>query len=321
MKCPYCGKEIKDDAVFCGFCGKQVLQIPIEEASQSPQPDEVKNEVPEKTDNVPAGKVEKTQKKKNKDKPKKKHTAVKVLLIFVLLSFISGSVLGFLTARGIVSLESLIPNSNFKWTSFSEGQSEKAETEDTLENKENEEKESSETSSPADEEAETSPSTETADSSSDTSSTEESQQPTENDAHYAKHVGDSLVVIDDKAHIWEGSTIDNIMANARAMSELSGYSIVIVVTNDMFDMTSREFAENYYDYVLTSNEDEAELIADGYIFLINLADSEYYLSACGEAIGVYTDTVMNELFGEIQQFMADGDYETAVNKVIEKTVY
>ena len=337
MKCPYCSKEIKDDAVFCGFCGKQIPQKPLEEASPAPPIAEVKSEVSndaevltknevseetsssEKAETVSIESADETPKKKSKDKPKKKRIALKVLMIFVVLAFIGGSVLGFLTARGIVSLESLIPNGNFKWTSFSEGQSETVESEKTSEDKDGEKEENSESSSPTDEEE--TPSTEPADSSSETTSPEDTQTPAENDAHYAKYIGDSLVVVDDKAHIWEESTIANILANAKAMSELSGYSIMIVVTNDMFDMTSQEFADDYYDYVLTSNEGDTELIADGYLFLINLADREYYLSTCGKAIDLYTDTVTDELFNEIQQFMVDENYEAAVNKVIEKTIY
>lgn len=337
MKCPYCSKEIKDDAVFCGFCGKQIPQKPLEEASPAPPIAEVKSEVSndaevlaknevseetsnsEKAETVSTESADETPKKKSKDKPKKKRIALKVLMIFVVLAFIGGSFLGFLTARGIVSLESLIPNGSFKWTSFSEGQSETVESEETSEDKDGEKEENSESSSPTDEEE--TPSTEPADSSSETTSPEDTQTPAENDAHYAKYIGDSLVVVDDKAHIWEENTIANILANAKAMSELSGYSIMIVVTNDMFDMTSQEFADDYYDYVLTSNEGDTELIADGYLFLINLADREYYLSTCGKAINLYTDTVTDELFNEIQQFMVDENYEATVNKVIEKTIY
>ena len=320
MNCPYCGKEIKDDAAFCGFCGKQVSPKPLEEAAPSPPSDAIEKEVTESSDNAPNEVVEETA-KKTKDKPKKKHTAVKVLLVFVLLAFIGGSVLGFLTARGVVSIESLFPNSRFKWTNFSEGQAETTETADTSDDKEDEKENSSETTSPVDDEENTTPSTEPTDSSSESTSPEEPQQPTESDPHYAKYVGNSLVVIDDKAHIWDEATIAGVLENAKAMSELSGYSIMIVVTNDMFEMTSEEFADDYYDYVLTSNEGDTELIADGYLFLINLADREYYLSTCGKAIDVYTDTAIDELFNEIRQFMVDGNYEAAVNKVIEKTIY
>jgi len=163
--------------------------------------------------------------------------------------------LGFLTARGVVSIESLFPNSSFKWTNFSEGQAETTETAETSDDKEDEKENSSETTSPVDEEENTTPSTEPTDSSSESTSPEETQQPTESDPHYAKYVGNSLVVIDDKAHIWEESTIANILANAKTMSELSGYSIMIVVTNDMFDMTSQEFADDYFDYVLNSTRE------------------------------------------------------------------
>jgi len=134
-------------------------------------------------------------------------------------------------------------------------------------------------------------------------------------------VGDSLVVVDDKAHIWEEATITGILANAKAMSELSGYAIIIIAANGTLEMTSQEFVNDYYDHVLTSNEDESELIADGYIFLINLADREYYLSAYGKAMDVYTDTVRDELFDEIQQFLVDENHEAAVKKVIENAIY
>lgn len=68
----------------------------------------------------------------------------------------------------------------------------------------------------------------------------------------------------------------------------------------------------------TQREREPDAIrAYGYLFLINLAAREYYLSTCGKAIDVYTNSAMDELFGEIQQFMVDGEYATAVNKVIE----
>lgn len=316
MKCPYCNKEIKDDAVFCGFCGKQIPQIPLVETSQSPPPDKPKSVGSDETNNIPSDEIIEGQSKKTKHKPQKKRTGFKVLLIFLLFSAISGSVLGFLTARDFIPIKSLFTSNGFKWTSLSEGQFESTTSDDSEYG--GNEKEGASSASPTDEETETTLSMESTDSSSEPTAPEESQQPTESNSHYAKYIGDSLVVIDDKAHIWTEASVSDIMANAKAMSEASGYSIMIVVTNDMFGMTSQEFADEYYDHVLTSNRDQTELISDGYIFLINLADHEYYLSTSGNAIDVYTDAVMDELFSEIQQFMVDGDYEAAVNKVIEK---
>ncbi len=328
MKCPFCSKEIKDDALFCGFCGKQIPQKPRESASPAPPVEEkedggkdtLKNDITQSDTTIDTVPTEETQeKKKARDKNKKKHTALKVLLVFVLIAFISGGLLGFLTARGVISLDTLKPKNHFKWTNFTDGETEIVETLDDAEGKEDEKSNSDESSATEDQTEETHP-TETPEPSPESSS-EESQPPSEVDEHYAEFTGDSLVVVDDKAHIWESTTIESILENAKAMSELSDYSIMIVITNDMFGMTSQEFSDDYYDYVLAEHEGNTDLLADGYIFLINLADREYYLSTSGTAINVYTDAAMSELFNSIQQAMVDGDYETAVNTIIEKTIY
>lgn len=173
MKCPFCNKEIKDDALFCGFCGKQIPQKPLKEASPAPPADEVKIEESERINNASSAIGGEPQKVSTRNESKKKRTSSKVLLVFVLLAFVAGSVLGFLTARGVVTLESLIPNNNFKWTSFSEGLTETMETEEYSENKDSEKEESSISSAPIDEEVDAPPSTETTDSSSETTFPEE----------------------------------------------------------------------------------------------------------------------------------------------------
>ena len=65
MKCPYCSKEIKNDAAFCGFCGKQVPKKHLEETSSDPPANEVKAEVSESVNNVPSETEEETQKKQH----------------------------------------------------------------------------------------------------------------------------------------------------------------------------------------------------------------------------------------------------------------
>lgn len=68
--------------------------------------------------------------------PKKKHIGRKVLLAFVVIAVVTGGVSGFLTARGIIDLHSIIPSGHFKWTDFSEASTdthmEEAESEDDV---------------------------------------------------------------------------------------------------------------------------------------------------------------------------------------------
>ena len=59
--------------------------MPLTEASPPSPPDEEKVESPIKVDNIPVDDVEATQKKKAENKPRKKHTALKVLLVFLVV--------------------------------------------------------------------------------------------------------------------------------------------------------------------------------------------------------------------------------------------
>lgn len=144
MKCPFCSKEIKDDAVFCGFCGKPIPQKPLEEAPPMATP---VNSIEAKEFDSAAGKSESVKYEpstiqeddnlsKERSKPKKKRTALKILLAFVILSLIVGGALGFLTARGYISLSAIMPNSDFTWTSFLEGHSETTDTDNSGDNDE-----------------------------------------------------------------------------------------------------------------------------------------------------------------------------------------
>ncbi len=123
MKCPYCGNENNENFLFCGFCGKEVPQIPLEGTSSSALFDEAMFYVTHETDDVTEYTSE-IQKKSTKAKPLRKHKTSRVLQIFLIISFVSGSLLGFLVAKGIISLEFLNPKNEFKWTNRKEIQTE-----------------------------------------------------------------------------------------------------------------------------------------------------------------------------------------------------
>lgn len=115
MKCSFCGKEIKDDAAFCGYCGKQMPSLEAEKG-------------------------------KPNDKPKRKHSGLKVLLVVALIALITGGTLGFLTIRGVISFESFLPGDDFKWTSLPTNKAETINSENSPD--ENEEDKTSESTDP-----------------------------------------------------------------------------------------------------------------------------------------------------------------------------
>lgn len=84
MKCPKCCREIDNQDSFCGFCGAKI------ELS------------------------EKSVKKKNRK------AGIKIFLFFSIMAMLSGTVLGFCLARGIINWEELVKQNEFHWTDFSE---------------------------------------------------------------------------------------------------------------------------------------------------------------------------------------------------------
>ena len=87
------------------------------------------------------------------------------------------------------------------------------------------------------------------------------------------------------------------------MSELSGYSIMIVVTNDMFEMTYEEFADDYYDY---NGYGE-----DGVLLLVAVESRDWAISTTGYGIKAVTDYGLEYMAKRITPFLSNGSYETA----------
>ena len=147
MKCLYCGKEIKDKAQFCNFCGnKQFPQTPpSEETAPPPLPipeqvgvtTETSHTSFEKTNPVLvenytpvfSGSPAPVSSEQAPKTSGKKRIGIIILLVFLLIALLSGSVLGFLTARGIISFEALTSRNNIKWTTISEERSESSDQE------------------------------------------------------------------------------------------------------------------------------------------------------------------------------------------------
>ncbi len=84
MRCPKCCREVDDQDLFCGFCG---------------------------------AKIESWEKPVRK---KSRKIGIKVFLLFSIIAMLSGTALGFCTARGIICWKKLAKKNEFQWTDFSE---------------------------------------------------------------------------------------------------------------------------------------------------------------------------------------------------------
>ena len=110
MKCPYCEKEIRDEASFCGFCGRKIAAPPT---AETPAP---VVEMP-----APAVQPAVTPTAQPQKKEKKKRTGWIVLTVFLVLALLAGAVLGYLLARNLITLPTLPWEEDFQWTDYEDG--------------------------------------------------------------------------------------------------------------------------------------------------------------------------------------------------------
>lgn len=139
--------------------------------------------------------------------------------------------------------------------------------------------------------------------------------------HYGIYIDDEISIVDDSAYALETDSVRNILEHAEQMAALSGYNIMIVITDDDCEEGVTVYADNYYDSKLDEFQNQYSLDDDGYVFIINTNIRTYTISTCGKAINYYTDEKIDELLNDLSVKMEDGDYEGAVIQLIDGTLY
>ena len=258
----------------------------------------------------------------NPSPKKKKRLGLKVLLFFSILAVITGSALGFVVARGIVDWRDYLPIERFTWTDISEGVSQDTVLDVVEDSKEKKDEELSTYESETD----------TLIESEDTVPeeivepifpSEDSNEATaeQSDSHYSKSVDDTLLIIDDKAKLLSDNSITLIMDKAKEISSLSDYSIMIILTNDLFGMTIEEFTNEYYNSTLEKHKEEANISEKGFAFVIYADHDEYFITAFGNAKNKISNSKKTAMVEIIQPSLEADDFETALISLLENTPY
>lgn len=116
--------------------------------------------------------------------------------------------------------------------------------------------------------------------------------------------GQGFRVFDDGDLFTEEETI-LLDDEAKALSEAYDMDIIIVTTNDANGKTSREYADDYYDY----NGFGVGGDLDGILFLIDMDNREAYISTSGIGIRYLTDQrIENILEIAFDSGLENGDY-------------
>ena len=124
----------------------------------------------------------------------------------------------------------------------------------------------------------------------------------------------TLVV--DEANLMSPDQVLDLNDRANALSQEFNMDIVIVTTDDTGGKSSREFADDYFDY----NGYGVGPNYDGILFLIDMDNRETYISTTGQGIRFLTDVRIEAVLDRVfDSGLLVGDYYGAALGFLEET--
>ena len=93
-------------------------------------------------------------------------------------------------------------------------------------------------------------------------------------------------------------------------------NFVAVTIDDALGMSSKEFADGYYDACYPESSDD-----DGCLYLIDMDNQEIYISTSGKAMQYLTEDRIEAVLDEAYNYVTEGDYFGTFTAFFEKTQY
>lgn len=110
---------------------------------------------------------------------------------------------------------------------------------------------------------------------------------------------------------WEQSEL---LERLDEVSHANGFDIVIYTTPDLGDYTDvAAFADDYYD----NGDFGYGADRDGVLFVISMAERDWYISTCGYGISLFYDDYIQYIGSEVVSYLSSGDYASAFNRFVD----
>lgn len=120
-------------------------------------------------------------------------------------------------------------------------------------------------------------------------------------------------VIDDSADLFSESEEIEILTAIEDFSDEKSFSLAVVTTDYTSGVSSEEFADDYYDYLI-DNDGWQE---DGVLFLIDMDNRNVWISTCGECILAYNDSEIDSIIDSGYDNLANAYYADCILNMTE----
>lgn len=108
----------------------------------------------------------------------------------------------------------------------------------------------------------------------------------------------------DKASLFSSDEIISLENSISDISNRYEIDIVILTTDDVGGESSRDYADDFFDYEgYGLGHDNS-----GILMLINMEDREVYLSTSGKGINYFNDNRIESILDDVYSYLSDGDY-------------
>ncbi len=97
-------------------------------------------------------------------------------------------------------------------------------------------------------------------------------------------------------------------------SEEKNYSLIVVTTEFTSGVSSEEYADDYYDYLI----DNEGLQENGLLFLIDMDNRNVWISTCGECQLAYNDSEIDTIIDSGYDSLVNGDYAQCILEMTEE---
>lgn len=119
----------------------------------------------------------------------------------------------------------------------------------------------------------------------------------------------------DDADLLADSEESQLLSDLDACSEELQFDFVIVTTDSLDGKTSREYADDFYDYGGYGYGEDA----DGILLLVSMEERDWYISTCGFGITAFSDAAIDWVADDFLECLSNGQYRLAFQQFLSNS--